>query len=221
MSKNYMPVSNLNHMTRDQALISVQACLPDDKEIVKLINLCKLDPVDNSTNCWREWKNHFSPRLIIQKNKKIAIKYKGADFKSSDIYEYSSLNDISKISKKLLFIDANRARGHCFCFLFLGNDDRLRYWRHLDDIWFKDPPISLPLEDIKSLIRNEGVEGYCSIIPADNMKNSHKKSFRPAKGWVTSWPPNKEFYDEIMIETDISKTKAVKVFKEESGNATS
>lgn len=196
-------------MTRDQALASVQAYLPDDKEIIRIINLCHLNPIDDYTNGWREWKNHYSPRLIVQKNKKLTIKYKEADFKSSDIYEYSSLNDISKMSKKLLFIDANLAKGHCFCFLFWGKDDRLRYRRYLDDMWFKDPPISLPLEDIRILVKNECIDGYCSFVPVKNLKQSHKKSFQPAKGWVTSWPPSKEFYEEIIKETNISKSKAI------------
>lgn len=173
-------------MNRKQALASLQAYLPEDKEIIKIINLCDLQPVDESSNGWREWCNQYSPYIKIQKNKKIVTRWKGQDWfaPQSDLYAYACPKDIAELSKKLLFI----VDKDCFCLLFWGNDNRFRYRRYLDGMCWNDPPLFLPVDDLRSFIKLENVECF------EKIQTTKKSS---AQAWVTSWPPIKEFYQEI------------------------
>lgn len=173
-------------MNRKQALTSLQAYLPEDKEIIKIINLCDLHPVNESSNGWREWCNQYSPYIKIQKNKKIVTRWKGQDWFASqnDLYAYACPQEIAKLSKKLLFI----ADKDCFCLLFWGNDNRFRYRRYFDGMCWNDPPLFLPVDDLRSFIKLENVESF------EKIQTTKKTS---AQAWITSWPPTKEFCQEI------------------------
>lgn len=188
-------------MNKQQALASLQAYLPDDAEIVKIINLCDLEPENDTTSGWRVWVNEYYPTLKVQKNKKVVIRKKHTDpfAEKKDLYAFSNVRDVAKISKALLFIaeDAKHSKD-CFCFLFWGKDGRLRYRRCINGMFFSDPPLSLPLEDVRSLVKNENIDGHKKIQCA-------KKS---GIGWVTSWPPKKEFYQEIVKETKVCNSPA-------------
>ena len=181
-------------MNRAQALASLQAFLPEDKEIVKIVNLCDLQP--NET--WRVWENQYSPYLKVQKNKKLVTLCKGTDFFSpkTDLYAYASPEDVANISDKLLFL----AEGNCFCFLFWGKDNLLRYRRYLDGLCCYDPPLFLPIEDIRTLVKHEKIEGHIKITPSKGQKTI---------GWVTSWPPKKSFHQDIVKETQICKNPQI------------
>lgn len=175
-------------MQRNQALASLQAFLPEDKEIVKILNLCDLHPNDT----WRIWENQYSPYLKVQKNKKLVTRWKGTDFFSpkTDLYAYASPTDVAGISDKLLFL----AEDNCFCFLFWGKDNLLRYRRRLNGLWCYDPPLFLPIEDIRTFVKHEKIEGHVKIKPSKGQKPT---------GWITSWPPKKSFHQDIIKETQI------------------
>lgn len=174
-------------MKRAQALASLQAYLPEDKEIIKIINLCDLYPMDESSSGWRGWCNQYSPYIRVQKNKKLVTKWKGQDCFASqnDLYAYASTQEVAKFSKKLLFlVDKN-----CFCLLFWGQDDRFRYRRYFDGTYWNDPPLFLPINDLRTFIKLEKVESF------EKIQTTKKSSTTQA--WITSWPPKKEFYQEI------------------------
>jgi len=175
-------------MNRIQALNSLQAYLSEDKEIIKIVNLCNLNPVDSSTSGWKEWQNEYAPYIKVQKNKKLATRLKEEDYftPKKDLYAYSNLVDVAKISKKLLFTISK----DCFCFLFWGKDDKLRFRRYLGDTYLNNPALFVPIEDIRILVKNEYIDGYTKI----KLVNSGES------GWVTSWPPKKEFYQELKKE---------------------
>lgn len=172
-------------MNRLQALASIQAYLPEDTEIVKILNYCDLNPIDG----WRIWQNEYSPYIKVQKDKKIGIRFKEEDYfvPKMDLYAYSKTYDVAKISKKLLFI---LNENNCLSFLFLGNDDKLRYRRYSNSIYINEPPLFVPIEDIRVFIKHENIDGHCSV------KLAKKQSL----GWVTSWPPSTRFYQEIKKE---------------------
>lgn len=184
-------------MNRQQCLASLQAFLPDDKEIIRIINACDLDPIDETNSGWRGWQNQYSPYIKVQKNKKLVTRWKGENFfvPKKDLYAYSSAQDVARISKTLLFI----ADGDCFCFLFMGKDDKLRYRRYIKGMYLNDPPLHVPIDDIRTLIKNENIDGYKSV--------QLTKTPGP-KGWVTSWPSKSDFYQELKKETKICNSPA-------------
>ncbi len=172
-------------MLREQALASLQAFLPEDKEIIKIINLCDL----HSNNTWRVWENQYSPYLKIQKNKKLVTLKKESDIFSlkTDLYAYASPIDVADISNKLLLlIDEDR-----LCFLFWGKDDLFRYRQFQNGMWCHDSPLVLPIEDIRTFVKHEKIEGYLKI---------YFKREQPTFGWITSWPPKKSLHQDISKE---------------------
>ncbi len=174
-------------MNRKQALASLQAFLPEDKEIIKMINLCDLHPIDESPSGWRKWCNQYSPYISVQKNKKLVTRWKGQNWfaTQNDLYAYSEPQQLAKMSKKLLFITEK----DCFCLLFWGNDNIFRYRRYFSEsMCFSDPPLFLPIEDLRKFIKLESIDNF------EKIRLTKKSS---ASGWVTSWPPKKEFYQEI------------------------
>lgn len=189
-------------MLRPQALISLQAFLPEDREIVKIVNYCDLDPIDSTNAGWKIWQNRYSPYLKIQNNKKIIIHWKEEDFLApkKDLYAYSGAQDIARISKVLLFITHNE----CFHFLFLGKDNKLRYRQYLEGTYLNKPPLQVPLEDVRTLIKNENIIGHKSIQLIKG----------PARGWMTSWPPERSFYQELKKETKICNSPAESLIQE-------
>lgn len=185
-----MTVSRIN---RQQALTSLQAYLPNDTEIVRIINMCCLNPIGG----WRVWQNEYSPFIKVQNNKKISIGYKGENFfeDKNDLYAYSNAASVAKISKKLLLIKEK----DCFCFLFWGNDNQLRYRRQLNDnskllVPFRNNvPLVVPIEDIRTFIKQEHIDGHVKV----SLISKH------TMGWVTCWPPKSEFYNEVKKETNL------------------
>lgn len=184
-------------MRREQALASLQAFLPNDNEIVKIINFCDLDPI-NPDN-WRIWGNEYSFFIKVKKNKKLLISWQEEDFLApkKDLYAYANIKDVANISKTLLFIAEEDIAedNYCFSFLFLGKDEKLRYRRYVKNIYRNDPPLSLSIDDIRTLIKNENINGYKPVL-------SNKKN---AKAWITSWPPKSDFYQETKKEIKICK----------------
>lgn len=161
-------------MNREQALISLQAFLPDDKEIIRIINFCDLDPIGG----WRIWQNQYSPYIRVQKNKKIMLYHKHENFfvTSKDLYAYSSIDNIAEISKKLLFTISKNQR----CFLFWGIDDKLRCRISLEKRYFNEAPLSMPLEDIRTLLKHEFVDDCLEV------------QLKKIKGWIINLPPKKD-----------------------------
>lgn len=183
-------------MNRTQALVSLQAYLPEDQEIVTILNLCDLHPVDETSAGWRQWQNQYAPYIKVQKNKKLVIRWKGEEFfaRKNDLYAYTNVIQIANMSKKLFLIkDKN-----CLCFLFWGQDDKLRYRRYFQDkltlqgTWWTDPPLSLPITDLRTIVKYEKIEGHHQVPLAKKTKGT---------GWITSWPPSDSFSQEVMNNT--------------------
>jgi hypothetical protein len=184
-------------MNRQQALASLQAFLPEDKEIIKIINLCDLYPI----NGWRTWQNEYSPYIQIKQDKTIKVYNKEEVFPSSkkDLYIYANTKEVASISKRLLFIETCNNN---LSFLFWGRDNRLRCRRYVNDIYLNSPPLIHSIDDLRILIKNENINQYTEVPIANK------------KAWVTPWPPKKEFYNEIKKEINICNSLAESLIQE-------
>lgn len=181
-------------INRKQCLASLQAYLSEDKEITTIINYCDLWPTEG----WRIWQNEYSPYLKTTDLHKIVLRYKEEDyfFKKRDLYAYSSLPDVANMSKKLLLISCNDR----FDFLFLGKDDKLRYRRYQGEQYRNEPPLFLPLDIIRELIKAEN-KPYRKLI----MRFLQNQ----VDVFITDWP-NKKLYTEVkqinpIIENSLAK----------------
>lgn len=168
-----------------KALASVQAYLPEDKEIVRILEVCDFYPINDSFGGWKEWIN-YSHKVTFSKDKKIRISKHNSNVKNTDLYAYSNILDIAEISKKLLLkFDKNRV-----WFLFLGGDDRIRLKIYSDGFALSESPLTLPLVDIRALVTRENFDGFVKIGP---------------KTWVSTLPVKKKFLEAIK-ETETCKT---------------
>ena len=170
---------------RKKALVNVQAFLPDDKEIVSILNACDMSPADD----WRLWINGESPSIRIYHNKKIMCRKRNVETPGTiDLYFGSHPTQLAELSKLALIIFV--ANVMCIL-LFLGKDNKLRLARYLDKIdeWQRDYPLTLPLEDVRTLIKHEGVETHRRVSCYGSSR---------AIGWVTPWPPSRD----LLIDFD-------------------
>lgn len=172
--------------SRKKALINVQAFLPNDKEIVKIIDRSNLNELDN----WRLWGNGKSPSIKICKNKFVKCYERNTIAPESlDLYFGAAPKQIAKISKSVLIIIVS----NIMTILFLGKDNKFRLASYHDDknIWVRNYPLSLQLNDIRTFIKYENVETYLPVA----------LSTQNAIGWVTIWPPKPELLLEIEKDT--------------------
>lgn len=171
-------------ITRDKALVNVQAYFPDDKEIAKILNYCCLQPVDG----WRVWQNSESFYLKIGDNKKIKIKWK-PEYKINDhdLYSNSSPEKIAEVSRvALIYVGPDPVT-----FMFLGNDNIVRTLNAGTLLrkkigWHRTPTLFYPLDDLRTLIKHENVE---SAVPVS--------CFSGAEAWVTPWPPTLDIIEKL------------------------
>lgn len=164
-------------------LVSLQAFVPEDEEIVQIIKACDLHPKDN----WKRWFGTDGSYIKIRKNKNITGGYTAdKNISTTDIYYLSSLSSLSEISKSALLITTE---DNSYA-LFMGHDERLRLRRKNNEKeWVSYPPLSLPLKDLRTLIKNKNIESYTQVKCAGP---------ESAQGWVTAWPPTSEFLKEIV-----------------------
>lgn len=169
-------------LTRQRSLVNVQAYLPNDTEIIRIINGCAL----SSKGDWRIWQNSESPYLKIGKNRELHLRYKQEDeFHPEDIYRNAPPEVLAEISKTALLIQIERSMS----FIFMGSDGLIRTAK-CGSWWKRDPPLFYHVEDLRTLIKHENVE-LAQPVPC---------YWSTGKGWVTPWPPSRDFVTELEKE---------------------
>lgn len=159
-------------MNRAQALVSVQAFLPEDKEIVRIIKGCSLEPV----NGWRVWQNSASPYLKILKNRRAVVRYKqGVESDASDVLAQARPESVFASCRVALCTFQQATNVLLWC-----ADSRFRLLTYEDRWLLPKPPLSVGLESLRMLVKH---------LQIQKSKRIDEKTF------VTTWPPeqtNKE-----------------------------
>jgi hypothetical protein len=137
----------------NKCITNVKAFLPNDKEIIKIIKLCRLEPLNNN---WRIWTDNSGNLLTISKNRKIhSRKTDDYSLKADDLYLKASAKDIAKISRWAMI-----SIGDNDCLLwFLGVDDRLRHVSYMSGLWTENkPPLSSGIGSLKTIVQYIDIE---------------------------------------------------------------
>jgi len=133
----------------NKCLINVKAFLPDDKEIIKIIKLCYLEPVKNN---WRIWSDNQGNIITLFKNRVvISRKINNYLLKADDLYLKSPAESIIENSRWAMIC---LEEDNCVIWL-LGVDSRLRHIHYTNGVWIGNvPPMNNGINSIRTVIEN-------------------------------------------------------------------
>lgn len=186
---------------RNVALTSVKAFLPNDNEVIKIIDMCDLDP---SPKTWRLWTDGNGNNLIIRNDKTVFSKKTKPTTRYpiiiKDIYYKSSAKQISNNSKWAMVSLAESIEESIpnICFLwFLGIDDKLRLVCYMKDAWVENKsPLSSGILSLRTIIKNME-ESYKVIMGSGYISGPYEGNI--VKSWAVSWPPSKNFQLDLLL----------------------
>lgn len=195
-----------------KAIVNVQAYLPDDKEIIKIIELCNLRPIEDD---WRKWQDNCGNILFIRKNKIITTIKKSVFLKKepiiTDIHFKASVDRIAKNSKFAMVSFAkskdNKSLLQNICFIwFLSNENKLRLLVFMRNEWIENQfPLCSGIKTLRTFVKNLNCEQKVIIGPK-KIRGPHPS--RISRTWITKWPPN-HFLIEDMKSTNPILTEIV------------
>ena len=195
-------------MNYTKAIINVKASLPEDEEIIKIIEICKLEP----TNTWRLWTDNNGHNMIIKNNKTITLKKNNRQpIIVKDIYFKSSAKQIANNSKWAMISLAKNKDNANICFLwFLGFDNILRLMCHVKDSCMENkPPLSSGINTLKFIVKNLNVENYKTILDSRYINGPYEGNV--VKSWITNWPPSENMQLDMLMT---NKTISEKILKD-------
>lgn len=127
-----------------KAFVNVQAYLPEDQEIIKIIKLCNLKPKDF---LWKIWIDEFNYYLHFQ-NHKALVKRKNIEGKPeiSDLYFKSRVDQITSNAlhhMTIIYSDESYI-------WMIGHDDKIRCFNSGKRV----SPLILGLSPLRILVQN-------------------------------------------------------------------
>jgi len=186
-------------MKKEQAFESVKAYLPRNKEIIKIIEVCDLYPMDDS---WKKWTDHLGSYIHIFSKKNIkSFIYSPFDKSErivTDLYFKSHPNKISEISKWAFISFGKDSSVLNICFLWLlGKDNRLRLLSYSNGKWQKNyPPLISGIDTLHPIIKYLNVNSYKKV---DILRIKGPVASNMTRSWVTVWPPCKKLKQELLL----------------------
>lgn len=195
----------------EKEIESVKAYLPNDAEILKIIQICQLYP----TASWKSWTDHLGNSLNILNDKKVLSLREHplapTDKIITDIYHKAPPDRISKNSKwAFIAFGEGDKQNNSLCFIWLlGNDDRLRLITYYKDGWIENyPPLGCGMKTLRTIVKHIGIE-------SDNIPNLKEIKGSTAaniiKAWSTPWPPSANIKLDLLLT---NKILASKVFED-------
>jgi hypothetical protein len=184
-------------MERIQALESVKAFLPNDKEIETIINVCNLYPIENS---WRKWADNLGSYIQIQNNKKvISFSYSPYDKSKriiTDIYFKAPPANIAKFSKWAFISFGKMDKLNVGFIWFMGHDNKLRLLFNSSGQWQRNlPPLVSGINILRLIIKhlNNNHQGQADILHIQG-----PLAITLTKFWASNWPMENGLKQQIL-----------------------
>lgn len=194
-------------MKRSKALASLKAFLPEQGDVIQIVELCRLFPMKDS---WRKWTDHLGNFLQVHNNKKVVsfehhpeeIK----DVKVTDIFYKSHPSKIAQISKHAFIATGKDDHDNQIVFIwFLGNNDRLRLVTSCNGEWIQNySPMICGIDTLRPIIRSLSSE---KLIRVPILKVTGTVAAQISKSWSTPWPLLEEHTEIKQILGEIYETK--------------
>ena len=177
-----------------KAKVSLQAFLPDDNEIIKIIEMCGLELFDK--NNWKEWHDNVENKIYVTDDKKLFIKNIKIKHKITDIYFKSKPLQIANNSKLVMISVTNNNN---YFVWFVGNDDRIRMLCYINHEWENRLPLSSNIETIRTIIKNLDINDYKVIDGIKIKKESVIKTI------ISTWPPSQNMKTDMILTNKIGQ----------------
>ena len=175
-------------MKRANALASLTAFLPDQQDIIKIVELCRLFPMKKS---WRKWTDHLGNYLQVHNNKRVvSFEHHPEEIKDTqvtDIFYKSHPKKIANISKHAFIAKGENDQNEKSVFVwFLGNDDRLRLVTSNNNVWIRNySPMICGIDTLRPIVRSLSTDKL-TLVPI--LKITGAVASRISKSWSTPWP---------------------------------
>ncbi len=157
-----------------RCLTTVKSARPHDKEVVDIINYCRLQP----SGSWRIWTD-FSENVLYISKDAVTLSHRNSDNLSWDLYSRAPVKSIADKSIWAAFFFSDIS--HCF---FIDKEQILRY-RSFSDHWIKPKtPLSAGMKMIRAVFSNLNWSEYTKI-------NSYENA------WAGCWPPSQEWLQQM------------------------
>ena len=197
-------------INRETAIVNVKAFLPQDQEIIQIIDMCNLDPEGDS---WYKWSDANGNYLHI-KNDKTVISSKESPTKKKiriikDIHFKAPIDVISKNSKWALICFAESSAGipqfnnilpglNIIFIWFLGIDNKLRLSTFIQNEWIENQsPLITSVTTLRTIVKYLNIDKYC-VVKITDIKEPLSSAFTK-KAWATPWPPSKNMILDMML----------------------
>lgn len=188
-------------MKLNEALSSVKASLPNDNDILKIIDICQLFPKENS---WRTWIDGQGNCITLTQNKKIICsKYKLLTYEDTvitDLYCRAPIEKLSKCSTWVFIIfgkDIDSGIDVIYIW-FLGIDNRLRLSYFDGKNWIENqPPLSCGIKTLQVLVKNFDISDYNVVLNGQLCDNKQVNLSIAMK-----WPPSSSAKSELLLNNN-------------------
>lgn len=189
-------------MDLQKAIKNIQIHLPDDKEILDIIDLCDLYLLNDGWNNWSD----FSKNILSINNKKISI-YKNdkAIITTNDLHFKSHIKIIAQKSSWAMVSFSN---DNCFVWL-LNDNNKLRFYYLKDDVWKYDLlPLASGIQTLRALVKTLREASENIIVDSNKIRVPFTTDIK--KTWAFLWPPNETVKNEMSLQNNMLATKFLK-----------
>jgi hypothetical protein len=198
-------------MDIDKSLVSLRAFIPDDQEVVQIIQLCSLYP----TNSWRHWTDYLGHNLVITENKKVVVfkEHPLAPVEKiiTDIYHKSYPQQLAQISKRVVIAFGEEDKFGDVCLIwFLGKDNKLRMSLFSKGQWIDNPPpLSSGVKTLRFIVKHLGVEQPESLD--SKYVQSSFLACKITKIWGSNLPMDKNIKLDMLLQNSILASKILPI----------
>ena len=194
----------------EKDLISLAAFLPEDTEVLKIIELCQLRP----TSSWKHWTDHLGHTLSVLENKKIVIVKEHPLAPSekiiTDLYHKSLPDRIANNSSSTIiaFGEGDKLSYHvCFAW-FLGKDNRLRMSTFFKNEWIENSsPLACGMKTLR-IISKHIRSGPGIIGSGKDLKGGVPANI--VKAWATPFPIDRNIKLDMLLTNNALATRLLK-----------
>lgn len=169
-------------MNLSKAIVNIKAFLPEDEDIIKIIDVCNLKPLNAD---WRIIFDPYGNSLSFKKDKTIFTNINDNPNTIQDIYFKSHPKTISSKSNwSMISLTENDS----FFVWFLGVDNKLRSCCYMNDEWQENkPPLVCGINTLRKIVQSFDVDDY-NVIMGSSIHGPYDG--KVIKTWVTEWPPS-------------------------------
>jgi hypothetical protein len=189
-------------MDFQKAIKNIQVHLPNDTEILDIIDLCDLYLSGDSWNNWSD----FSQNILSINNKKISIYKNNKTINTTNDLHFKS--HIKIVAQKSSWAMVSFSNETCFIWL-LNHNNKLRFYYLENDVWKYDLlPLTSGIQTLRTLVKTLRETSENIVVDSDKIRVPFTTDIK--KTWAFLWPPNETVKNEMSLQNNMLANKFLK-----------